>query len=409
MKNNKLIISAAGSGKTTFLVNKALEINHSEQILITTYTIENEEEIRKKVLEKRKSIPSNITIQGWFSFLLQHGVKPYQGSMNDLLFLNDIKGLLLSEGNSSIKSDAQGKPIYCQGHPLTYSENDFKNFYFTKNWKIYSDKISKFIVGCNEKVNGEIISRISRIYSHIFIDEVQDLAGYDLEIIKLLFKSNVETILVGDPRQVTYLTNHYVKYPKYKYGKIKEFIQNECSSLIDENTIDENSLKKSHRNNRAICEYSSKLYTEFEKSEPCDCEICRSNITNHEGVFLIKPEDVNFYLKKYNPIQLIWDKRTEVNINYPALTFGKSKGKTYERVIIYPTSNIIKWINDNTFDFTKFENGKKKKIKDAKEKFYVALTRARHSVAFVFDYEENKEFEGVKKYLIELSKINLSE
>ena len=97
MKNNKLIISAAGSGKTTIIVDKALELDKSEQILITTYT--NEEEIRKKILEKRKYIPSNITIQGWFSLLLQHGVKPYQGSMNDMLFESDIKGMLLINEN----------------------------------------------------------------------------------------------------------------------------------------------------------------------------------------------------------------------------------------------------------------------------------------------------------------------
>jgi len=48
MKNNKLYISAAGSGKTTFLVNKALELDKTKQILITTYTVDNEEEIRKK-------------------------------------------------------------------------------------------------------------------------------------------------------------------------------------------------------------------------------------------------------------------------------------------------------------------------------------------------------------------------
>ena len=402
MKNNKLIISAAGSGKTTYLVNKALEFDKTEQILITTYTIENEEEIRKIILKKRKAIPSNITIQGWFSFTLQHGVKPYQGSMNDILFENDIKGLLLSEGNSSIKKNIQGKPIIYNGRPLSWGEKDFKPFYFTKNWKIYSDKISKFIIGCNQKVKGEIISRISRIYSYIFIDEVQDLAGYDLEIIKLLLKSNVETILVGDPRQVTYLTNHYRKYPKYKDGKIKEFLQNECKSLIDKNTIDETILKKSHRNNQAICDYSSKLYPEFEKSEPCDCEICRSSVTEHEGVFLVTPEDVDEYMKKYNPIQLIWNKLTEVEPNYPVLTFGKSKGKTYERVIIYPTQNIKKWIEDNTFDFTKTEEGKKKKIKDAKEKFYVALTRAKYSVAIVYEYKENEQFEGVNKFTPEL-------
>ena len=56
MKNNKLIISAAGSGKTTFLINRALEQDRKEPILITTYTIENEQEIRKKILKKRKEI-----------------------------------------------------------------------------------------------------------------------------------------------------------------------------------------------------------------------------------------------------------------------------------------------------------------------------------------------------------------
>jgi len=396
MNNNKLNISAAGSGKTTFLVNKALALDKTNQILITTYTIDNEEEIRKKILDKRKSIPSNISIQGWFSFLLQHGVRPYQGSMNEMLFENDIKGMLLSEGKSAPKFDENGRPLFLRGGKRQYyGEADFKEFYFTQNWRIYSDKISKFIVRCNEKVNGEIISRISRIYSHIFVDEVQDLAGYDLEIIKLLFKSNIETILVGDPRQVTYLTNHYRKYPKYKYGKIKEFLQNECKGLIDENTIDETSLKKSHRNNQAICEYSSKLHTELENSEPCNCEICRSNISEHEGVFLIKPEDVNNYLEKYHPVQLIWNKRTEVNNHYSVFTFGKSKGKTFERVIIYPTAPIKKWINDNKSDL----------VDAARAKFYVALTRAKRSAAIVFNYSENEQFDGLKKYIPELSKV----
>lgn len=397
MKNNKLIISAAGSGKTTFLVEKALEIPDSKKVLITTYTIENEEEIKQKILEKRKSIPSNITIQGWFSFLLQHGVRPYQGAMNDMLFENDIKGMWLSEGNSSIKKDKDGNTIKnMAGYPVSWGEDDFKHFYFTKKWKIYSDKISKFIVGCNAKVNGEIISRISRIYPHIFIDEVQDLAGFDLEIIKLLFKSNIETVLVGDPRQVTYVTNHYNKYKKYKNGKIKEFLLNECKSLIDKNTIDEVTLKKSHRNNQYICDYSSKLYPDLEKVEPCNCEPCRIDIPEHEGVFLIKETDLTQYMKNYNPVQLVWSKQVKVRDNYPVLTFGKSKGKTYDRVIIYPTSNIIKWIKDNTFDFTNTKNGKK--IKGVKEKFYVALTRARHSVAIIYDFEEDEEFEGVVKY-----------
>ena len=51
-----------------------------------------------------------------------------------------------------------------------------------------------------------------KAYQYICIDEIQDLAGYDLEIIKLLFESSSSVLLVGDPRQVTYLTNHSQKH-----------------------------------------------------------------------------------------------------------------------------------------------------------------------------------------------------
>jgi ATP-dependent exoDNAse (exonuclease V) beta subunit len=65
MNNNKLIIAAAGSGKTTHLVNEALKIKN-EKVLITTYTQANEVEIRKKIIEINKFIPENVTVQTWF-------------------------------------------------------------------------------------------------------------------------------------------------------------------------------------------------------------------------------------------------------------------------------------------------------------------------------------------------------
>lgn len=77
MKSNKLIIAAAGSGKTTFLVTKALT-QKNEKVLITTYTQANELEIRKKFIELNGCIPSNVVVQTWFSTLLQHGVRPFQ-------------------------------------------------------------------------------------------------------------------------------------------------------------------------------------------------------------------------------------------------------------------------------------------------------------------------------------------
>jgi DNA helicase-2/ATP-dependent DNA helicase PcrA len=399
MKNNKLIISAAGSGKTTYLINKALALPKEEKILITTYTEANEAEIRSKILKKKNCIPANITIQTWFSFLIQHGVRPFQGSMNDELWDNDIRGMLLEEGRSGKKFNRRGKHLIINGHPQYWGEEDFKKHYFTTNWKIFSDKLSKFVEKCNRITNGDVVSRISRIYSYIYIDEVQDLAGYDLELIKLLFKSKSNILLVGDPRQVTYLTHHSTKNKKYKDGKIKEYLLNDCKILLAEDSIDEDTLKKSHRNNKEICDYASKLYDgTYEKSEPCTCYSCRAEEVGHVGIFILRSTDINDYLKKYKPVQLRWNRNTSVNQDYSVYTFGESKGQTHKRVLIYPTSNMIDWIKDNSFDFTKKVGGKTVKIHGAKEKFYVAITRARHSVAIVYDYSDDEVIEGVQKY-----------
>lgn len=73
---SSLIVAAAGAGKTTFLVRRALEI--SENILITTYTDANEQSIREKFYEVNGCIPSNVTIIPWFSLLIRHGIRPYQ-------------------------------------------------------------------------------------------------------------------------------------------------------------------------------------------------------------------------------------------------------------------------------------------------------------------------------------------
>jgi len=380
MNKNKLMIAAAGSGKTTYLVEKALELK-DENVLITTYTESNEAEIRNKFNGR---IPKNITIQTWFSFLLQHGVRPYQSVMNEDLHDKKIN-FYLSERQSGIRYKNK------RGQPVCWGEEDFFKYYFTKSYKIYSDKISKFIVKCNKKTKGEIINRISRIYPHIYIDEIQDLAGWDLEILKLFFYSESNVLLVGDPRQVTYLTHHPKKYPKYKDGKIKDFIENECNKKKKLCDIDETTLKKSHRNNKLICNISSALYPNYAVCEPCECKKCRSYKGTHEGIFLIRKNDLDEYLKEYQPIQLRWSITTEVNPNFEAYNFGNSKGLSFDRVLIFPTVDMEKWIYDNDHD-----------LKNAtRAKYYVAITRAKYSVGIVCDYpDEPENIEGFEKYSV---------
>ena len=384
MCKNKLIIAAAGSGKTTFLVEQAKKIK-DKNVLITTYTEANESELRKKFGGR---IPKNVTIQTWFSFLLQHGVRPYQSILNEDLYNKKI-GFYLTEEKSGKKYNSKGEPIMINNpktgkeQPIYWGEKDFFHYFFTKDLKLYSDKTSKFIIDCNKKIKGEIIKRITRIYPHIYIDEIQDLAGWELQIIKLLFNSKSNILLVGDPRQVTYLTNHSSKYGKYKDGRIKEFVENECNKKKEICCIDETTLQKSHRNNKSICDFSSALYPNYPVSVPCECSECRNNNETHQGVFLIKKDDVDEYLNNNNSIiQLRWNILTEVNPNFECYNFGISKGKTFDRVLIYPTTDMQKWIKNSNYNL-KYET---------RAKFYVALTRARYSVGIVFDYDDNVNY-----------------
>lgn len=370
MTNNKLIIAAAGSGKTTFLVNEALKKQNSK-ILITTYTEANETEIRRKIIEKNKCIPGNIIIQKWFSFLLEHGAKPYQGA----LYKKDIKGMLLVNERSGLKYKTKdGTPVYFK------EEDEFEKHYFTPGQRIYSDKLSKFVVKCNEKNNGSVIERLSKIYTHIFIDEVQDLAGYDLEFLKLLFSSSISTLLVGDPRQGTYSTNNSQKNKKYQKSQIIYFFEDKTIKI----ETDQTSLVINYRCCKSICDFSNKLFPTLPKTTSGQI---KSN--HHTGLFFVKRKDVEEYLKKYKPVQLRWDKRVAVSENFLVNNFGNVKGLTFKRVLIYPTDIFIKWIKNNNIDLPP----------TSRAKYYVALTRAEYSVAIVHDYNDEFLIQGIEKYI----------
>lgn len=354
---NELLIASAGAGKTTLLVREALSC--SETVLITTFTEENEREIRKKFVKLNNGvIPSNVTIQTWFSFLIEHGAKPYQGKLTN----KKIDGLLLVNEKSGLKFQSKSP----RSHSVYYKESEIDKYYFTNDYQIYSDKLSKFVIRCNERSHGYVIERISALFQHIFIDEVQDLAGYDLEIIKLLLQTDSVIKMVGDPRQVTYHTHFASKYKKYSEGKIQYFLKNECKNI--ECNIDLETLKKSWRNNQIICDFANMIFPEYSK-----CSSLQTKTTEHDGVFLVKEKDIEQYLREYCPIQLRYSIKKEVNINYETKNFGESKGATYDRVLIYPTRPILDWIlNDKEFGSFK-----------SRCKFYVAVTRAKYSAAIV--------------------------
>ena len=69
MASNKLVLAAAGAGKTTYLVDKAVS-KESGNVLITTFTEANESEIKKRLAQCELTPGKKVTVMTWFSFLL---------------------------------------------------------------------------------------------------------------------------------------------------------------------------------------------------------------------------------------------------------------------------------------------------------------------------------------------------
>lgn len=343
---NKIIIAAAGSGKTTELVKRAI-VNEQERILITTFTIDNSEEIRKKFFQEVGYIPNNVKIQTWFSFLLNECVRPYQNVLYDKKRIENIEFI---SGQSS----------------KWISKNDIERYYFSSGTRIYTDKICDFICRVNNASKGAVINRLEGLYDIIMIDEIQDLAGPDLDFLYMLLTSNINTIMVGDNRQATYFTNNARKNKKFKGEHIFELFRNwesEGLCLIKYK-------QECRRSNQIICDMADSLYPNMPKSVSLN-----ETLTGHDGVFFIRSKDVQSYVERYSPKILRYNKVTKIQDNLNALNFGKSKGLTFDRVLIFSNGPINKYL----------KTGNIEAVSKSKAGFYVAITRARHSVTFVTD------------------------
>jgi hypothetical protein len=373
MGPNKLVIAAAGSGKTTFLVRQALAID-KKRVLITTYTESNEEEIRRKFFDIYGSVPGNVHIQSWFSLLIEHGIKPFQGKLFDW----DVAGMLLVSQKSGFRGRNQ------HGHPMYWGEENFRRCYFDSRNRVYSDKLSRLVIRCNKASDGAVIDRLSRIYPYIFVDEVQDLAGHDLDILAALLQSSTNVVMVGDPRQVTYVTHLEPRLKKYRDGGIADFIRGELPRKVT-CEIDETSLMTSHRNSSAICKLSSKLYPKFSATTACNCPDCRQPTPFDAGLFIVRRKDLPRYLDTRRPVQLRWSSTVKIaSPNLPTFTFGRSKGLGFDRVLIYPTKEMLDWLN----------NAQSQLKAETRAKLYVGLTRASHAVAVVYDPADGEAIEG---------------
>ena len=227
----------------------------------------------------------------------------------------------------------------------------------TRTGNVLSNQASELACFLDEKSKGKIIGRLSEIYSNIYFDEVQDLAGYDIDLLKLLLDSDISITCCGDNKQATFST-HNAKKNKNQTGKnIWQFFNGLDNVEIEKNLA-------SRRFNQDICCFANML---FPIGDPITTIM--NEKTEHDGVFLIDQNDVDAYYNQFRPQVLRYDVKTIIE-KYHAVNFGACKGETFDRVLIYANGPLTNFVMKGT-------------ALNAPEKYYVGVTRPRYSIAIV--------------------------
>lgn len=376
MSDNKLYIAAAGAGKTTFLVNHAIELlkgDDDRSIAIITYTQKNQEVIKERIKEDIGCVPSRLRICGWYDFLLSYCIRPFMGSVIEDLRCKNVGFVLINGVSGKVKTN--------NGSYLsTYKADDLKKKFLTDDYKIYSDKLSEFAYKCYEARKAQFVARMNNVFSDILIDEVQDLSAWDYEIVKALLKmGELHVVMCGDLRQKTYSTTDSSKWGKYK-GRIDEYLKKEVNTkrfiYVD---IDYSTLNYSHRFGREIADFASLIMGKtFPKTEPCKCADCNKRqemFKGKTGVYLIRRSDMLVFVERFKPLVLVWNKSHEAAVRLRKYNYGESKGMSTDVCMIFPTNEVTSFLKTPTH-----------KLKElARNKLYVAATRARFITSFIVE------------------------
>lgn len=310
-------------------------------MLIATYKDENQRHITNRIEQKVGVVPNHITVMGWFGFLITQCVKPYQRALTGQLCV--ICGLNF------------------KGRRNRFTKKTDLRYFVDKNADLYRDGVADFAVQLNAKTNGAVVERLERIYPHFLIDEVQDLVGYDLDVLDLLLSSGINLMVVGDPRQHTFGTNLGSRNKRYRgAGLAQWFSERERQCTLETRNY-------SCRCNQALCDFANTIFPNLPATKYCEVPT-----SGHDCVFTVPASVLGDYLRDHGPVTALrYDKNADT-LGLPVTNIGLAKGSTHERVIIFPTKPMLTYLKDGDVSRLK-----------APEKLYVAVTRARFSVAFV--------------------------
>ena len=194
-----MLIASAGAGKTHRIAEECCQLaDDNKRVLVVTYTENNQKEIISKYKNMGITNPSNIIVKGWYTFLLEDLIRPYQAA----IFAKRIDAINFNSHNPHLRN---GRTIPGTAEKIGQQFNP-RHFLTMCNTKAHTEFLSKLATRVCTVNNKKPIARLESIYQHIFIDEVQDLAGWDFDVLKALARMNTSITCVGDFRQTIYST-----------------------------------------------------------------------------------------------------------------------------------------------------------------------------------------------------------
>lgn len=352
---HKFIQACAGWGKTHAIIEHCIQMPTNKRRIIITLTSSGQSELRRRLKENMGKINIYPEVKGWYEFLIHDVISPY-----------------LPKKFSNIKISGFDFDKNNENRVWRISSKDKIRRYFTSENKLIRETVEELSV---EIMLNEapclVENRLSRIYDELIIDEVQDISRTGLDVLKLLInQTKLKIFLVGDVRQSLIDSNlHSNRNKSYDRTNLiswfKEISKNGNLKIEDKNVT--------YRFNQEIANFSDKIFCKESFSNTISKQHCEKNI-EHKGVYIVMRKDLQDYIDEYNPKLLRHSKACGKNLeNLDFKTIGKVKGLSFDHVAILATDPILNFIKHKDKLLTQ---------KSACE-FYVAVTRARHSVALI--------------------------
>lgn len=348
---NTATLAVAGSRKTQSIVNSCSSGPLGRRRLVLNYTVSGQRSLEQRL--RAACHPSCLPdVSGWYAFLLHHWVRPFLP--------------LKYPGRRLTGLNFKDNPVATRNGIVVATG---VNRFLDPDSRAYKRFLSKLAIDVDDAAEGTVITRLQRMYDEIYVDEVQDMTGYDLDVLERLLKSTSSIHLVGDIRQSVFDTNPQDRRLRKFRGlnMINWFKEQEKAGRLSLEFSSE-----TWRSVQAVATFADTIFNPDFKFPPTISKQVESS--SHDGIFAVAPADFAAYMRTFNPVCLRQRITTRIPDGVSAINFGVAKGLTYERVAIFPTAAMKEFLIKGTLLSDKSACG-----------LYVGVTRAIHSVAFVMD------------------------